>query len=298
MPPRNLPRRTASFLAGPGGRSDDAEANRLIGLSADFPRLVEIDLDRIRTNPDQPRTSFDEASLAALADSIRRHGLQQPVLVRSDSDGRYTLVAGERRLRAHRMLERRTIFAILTDGNPDEIALVENLQRVDLDAIDLARSLSRLIEAHGYTHEAVAALIGCDRSEISRSVAVLRLPADIQEDYRNRAREVSRSALIEVALAAGERQQRALWAQAKAGLGVRGMRDSKRAERAGTEPGGRALLEIGKALLRLDREVERLNAHTAPLDPAHRDRLRLLRDAIDRLIEDGPDGSRAGSASN
>src|SRR5918994_165139 len=111
----------------------------LFGTSSNFPRVVEVDLTSIDRNPDQPRQHFDEEDLRGLADSIERMGLKQP------SGGRYVIAAGERRFRAHQLLGRKTIFAIITDGDIDEIALIENLQRADLDAMEEARAFARLI---------------------------------------------------------------------------------------------------------------------------------------------------------
>ena len=104
--------------------------NALFGVSDDLPRVIEVELDRIQTNPDQPRKHFDPDKLQELADSIREHGLIQPISVADgQTPGTYLVVAGERRLRAHQLLERPTIAAILTTGDPDVLALIENIQR-------------------------------------------------------------------------------------------------------------------------------------------------------------------------
>lgn len=95
--------------------------------SPDLPRIVKIDLDRLTPNPDQPRKQFDETALQELAASIEKHGLIQPVTVKEVDGDTFMLVAGERRYRAHQLLGRTTIAAIITQGNPDEIALIENL---------------------------------------------------------------------------------------------------------------------------------------------------------------------------
>ena len=112
-----------------GGRMRDA----MFGLSDDFPKMVELELVRIRPNPDQSRKSVDEGTLRELASSIEQHGLLQPIVVKEVGEG-YMLVAGQRRFLAHQRLDRETIFAIITEGNPDELALIENLQRENSQA--------------------------------------------------------------------------------------------------------------------------------------------------------------------
>jgi ParB family transcriptional regulator, chromosome partitioning protein len=101
-------------------------------VSENLPRIVELDLEKIEINPDQPRKYFDENTIRDLASDIERRGLLQPITVKSHGENAYLLAAGERRLRAHRFLQRTTIAAIITTGDTDEIALVENIQREDL----------------------------------------------------------------------------------------------------------------------------------------------------------------------
>lgn len=284
MPPK-VQRATRATVQGPGGRAATPALNSMFGLSADFPELVEIDVGAIRPNPDQPRTVFDDASLRGLADSIAAHGLQQPILVKRAGAGAYTLVAGERRLRAHQLLGRPTIFAIVSAGNAEELALVENVQRVDLDAVDLARGLERLVERHGYTQETVGALVGCDRAEVARTLAVLRLPDDILLEYRQHTRTVSRTTLAELAQVGDPGIQRRLWEQAKQGLTVRELREQKRAAKSPSpSQSGHTLREVGKSLLRIGKDVASLRQHADALGREHRDRLRELRDEIDRLL--------------
>lgn len=283
MPPK-FQRQTTRILSGPTERPVIDETDRLHGLSPDFPRLIEVDVARIRANPDQPRSSFDETALQALARSIEEHGLQQPVLVREDAEkGQYMLVAGERRLRAHRLLGRPTIFAVITAGRPEELALIENVQRVDLDAVDLARGLDRLIAIHGYTQEAVGALLGIDRAEVNRRLSVLRLPEDMLEDYRRHMETVSRSALFEIATLDDDALQRDLWEKAKAGLTVKGLRAEKKKASPQQAPLS-ALRIIGQGLLRIDRELVRMIEHRQVLAPEHAEHLRDLRRRIDGLL--------------
>jgi ParB family transcriptional regulator, chromosome partitioning protein len=285
MPPK-LQRQTAKILTGPDNRPEIGETNGLHGLSADFPHLIEIDLDRIQTNPDQPRTVFDEEGLRSLARSIDEHGLQQPILVKEETKGHYRLVAGERRLRAHRLLGRPTIFAIVTRGDADEVALIENLQRVDLDAVDLARAIERMVERLGYTREAIGTLIGVDRAEVSRRLAVLRLPEDILTEYRQHSDAISRSLLVEIATVEDGELQRVLWNRACNGWTVRAVRDEKKARAKSTpDRSGTALRAIGQGLLRIDTELERMEKHRGALVSEHVEKLREARQRIDDLLD-------------
>lgn len=282
MPPKKLTRQTAATVLQAKEAGFAAETDRMFGLSGVLPRLVEVDLDAVETNPGQPRTVFDDESLRSLADSIARHGLQQPVLVQEGAEkGRYRLVAGERRLRAHRLLGRGTIAAIITKGRPEEIALIENVQRVDLDAIDLARGLSQLIDAHGYTQAEVAAAVGCSEAEVSKRLKVLRLPDDILADYRANPDAVSRSALVELAFVEDEAELRRLWQTARTGgLTVGAVRAARPAASSTAEP----LRVLGKAINRMDKDLAAIDTVARALQREHRERLQALRDRIDALL--------------
>jgi ParB family transcriptional regulator, chromosome partitioning protein len=144
---------------------------------------TEVDLDSIVPGPMQPRTHFDEASLESLAESIRSHGIVQPLLVRR-RDGGYELVAGERRWRAAKIAGLARVPVIVKEV-PDEslleIALIENIQREDLNPIEEAQAYKKLIETVGLTQEALASRVGRDRSYITNYLRLLRLPEDLQQ---------------------------------------------------------------------------------------------------------------------
>lgn len=145
---------------------------------------AEIAVECIVPNPRQPRQTFDEQGLAALADSIRQHGLVQPVVVQKAGPGRYELIAGERRLRAAKRCGLKTVPAIIRSYTPDEaaeIALIENLQRQDLDAIEEGMAYERLMKDFGLTQEQTAQKVGKSRSHVANMVRLLQLPADIKE---------------------------------------------------------------------------------------------------------------------
>ena len=148
------------------------------------PALDEVDVDLIVPNPQQPRTAFDAASLAELAQSIREHGLIQPLLVsRGGGGATYQLIAGERRLLAAREVGLKRVPVIVKEANPQallELALVENLQRQDLGALEEAAAFRRLVNEFGLTQEAVASRVGRSRSAVANSLRLLTLPVEIQ----------------------------------------------------------------------------------------------------------------------
>lgn len=139
--------------------------------------VVLLPLDRIRPNPAQPRRDFDSAALGELADSIRQHGILQPLTVRRTAQG-YELVAGERRLRAARMAGLREVPCLILRVEAEEssvLALVENLQRRDLHYLEEAEAIARLITACGLSQEQAAQKLGCSQSAVANKLRLLRL---------------------------------------------------------------------------------------------------------------------------
>jgi ParB family chromosome partitioning protein len=146
-------------------------------------RSWEVDIDRIVPNAQQPRKHFNEEGLNELADSIRQHGVIQPVIVQALSDGRYELIAGERRWRAAQRAGLMKVPAIVRESAPDsslEIALIENLQREDLNPIEEAQAYEKLILEFGLTQEEVARRVAKSRVTITNMLRLLRLPKEVQ----------------------------------------------------------------------------------------------------------------------
>lgn len=145
--------------------------------------LKELAVSAIAPNPYQPRHDFDEAQLKELADSIEASGLLQPVVVRSRPNGRYELIAGERRWRAVQRLGWQKVPAVVRDVDDRSLltlALIENLQRDDLSPIDAARGYQQLMQEFSLPQQEVARLVGKDRSTVSNTLRLLRLPAEVQ----------------------------------------------------------------------------------------------------------------------
>lgn len=154
-------------------------------LEAQGVRVEELSIETITPNPFQPRKHFDEEALIELSKSIVKHGLLQPIVVIEKEDG-YLLIAGERRLRAHKLAKLTSIQAIIADVDIDEVrlrelALIENIQRENLNAIELANSYAELIEVHNITHEALSSIVHKSRSQITNTMRLLNLSTYTQE---------------------------------------------------------------------------------------------------------------------
>src|SRR5688500_2867932 len=167
--------RGLSALLGTSGTSD---------IDLDHEQLREIDIDRILPNAHQPRKSFDDDALNDLANSIREHGVIQPIVVQSLPDNFFQLIAGERRWRASQRAGLMRIPAIIREISAHaqlEIALIENLQRQDLNPIEEAHAYERLIVEFGLTQEEVARSVGKNRATIANMLRLLRLPPEVQQ---------------------------------------------------------------------------------------------------------------------
>lgn len=165
------------------GLSAILEAENYIDELPAVSRMEELDIELITPNPKQPRTTFDDDALEELADSIATLGLIQPITVRREADGKYIIISGERRWRASRLAGRKTIPAYVREADDKELhemALVENIQRQDLNAMEIAISLQRLIDECGVTQETVAQRVGKKRSTIANYLRLMQLSPEVQ----------------------------------------------------------------------------------------------------------------------
>ena len=145
--------------------------------------MTEIAIDKIVPNPTQPRTKFDEEALDELADSIRQLGVIQPITVKRNADGKYIIISGERRWRAAQRADLKTLPAYIRevdDENLHAMALVENIQRQDLNAIEIALGMQRLIDECHLTQDALSEKVGKKRSTVSNYMRLLKLPDEVQ----------------------------------------------------------------------------------------------------------------------
>jgi ParB family chromosome partitioning protein len=148
------------------------------------PRLAEVAIEKIRPNPQQPRDHFDEAAIGAIAASLAEHGMLQPVVLRDLGSGDYELIAGERRWRAAQRAGLETVPAVVREASPREsleLAIIENVQREDLNAIEEAQAYQLLIDEMSLTQGEVAERVGRERSTVANYLRLLRLPVAVQE---------------------------------------------------------------------------------------------------------------------
>ena len=160
--------------------------------------IVEIDIDEIRANPYQPRKTFDTESLNELAQSIKEYGVVQPIIVKKSIKG-YELIAGERRTKAAKIAGLKTIPAIIKEFNDQEmmeIALIENIQREDLNPIDEALSISNIIKLRGYTQEEFASKFGKSRSYVTNLLGLLKLPDNVKKMVEKKALSMSHARVL------------------------------------------------------------------------------------------------------
>lgn len=193
----STPKNNNKELLGKGIRSllQGIDSDLKTGAGGLKPTVVEnatatsrIAIDQIETNPKQPRRDFDEQALKELSESIRIHDIIQPVTVSKLPSGKYRLISGERRWRASKMAGLKDLPAYIRQANDAELlelALLENLQREDLNAMEIALSYKRMMEELSHTQEQVAERMGKDRSTVANFIRLLKLPPDIQLAVRN-----------------------------------------------------------------------------------------------------------------
>ena len=161
---------------------DDIQSDVAAGIN-------DIDIKKIAPNPDQPRSTFDKGALEELASSIRELGIIQPLTLRKIDEDSYQIISGERRYRAAKMAGLKTVPAYIREANDTELtemALIENIQREDLNAIEIALTMSKLIDQYHLTQERLSERIGKNRTTIANFLRLLKLPAEIQRGLRDK----------------------------------------------------------------------------------------------------------------
>ena len=185
--------------------------------------ISEIEISAIIANPDQPRRTFDEEALQELADSIREHGVISPITLRDNSDGTYMIIAGERRYRASKIAGLERIPAYIRTAKDEQVmewALIENIQREDLDAIEIALAYQRLMDEYNLTQERMAERVGKKRATVANYLRLLKLPAEIQVGIKEKKIDMGHARAI-LATPSAERQLALYQRILREGLSVR-----------------------------------------------------------------------------
>ena len=226
---------------------------------APMSEMAEIPIGEIVPNPTQPRTSFDEEALGELADSIRQLGVIQPITVKRGSDGKYVIISGERRWRAARRAGLRTLPAYVREADDENLhamALVENIQRQDLNAIEIALGMQRLIEECHLTQDALSEKVGKKRSTVSNYMRLLKLPNEVQFALKEGLISMGHAKAIAGAPAA--RQVRLLNRGGRKGLAGRQLEERARAaaEKRSAAPADEE--EYPESYARLVEQLEKL----------------------------------------
>lgn len=204
--------------------------------------ISDIDISRISPNPDQPRRSFDEESLEELATSIRELGVVQPLTLRLSDDGDYQIIAGERRWRAAKIAGLTSVPAYVrtvSDSEMTEMALIENIQREDLNAIEVALGFKKLIDSYNLTQERLSERLGKKRATIANHLRLLRLPAEIQLGLRDRKLDMGHARAI-LAIEDPKMQLKVYKRILKEGLSVRAVEEIGRRIAEGEGEGNNA----------------------------------------------------------
>lgn len=192
--------------------------SQLLGESAAEMAPSSLPLTVIHANSRQPRRSFDEEALRELSDSIRQYGVIQPLIVRPIADGEYELIAGERRLRASLMAGLTEVPVVIRSASAQaslEIAIIENVQREDITAMDCALAYRRLIDEFSLSQEEVAAKVGKSRAAIANTLRLLKLPEEIQEAIQDG--ELTEGHARAILMAEGQARQMQIFAKARGG---------------------------------------------------------------------------------
>jgi len=275
-------------------------SDTLVTSDSRFCHTFEVALDTIQPDPEQARKQYAPEDITALASTMAAHGQLQPILLRRHASerGRWIIVAGERRWRAAQVNGWPTILAIEHDKDPEIASLVENLQRVDLNPIEEARGVRRLIIAKQWTQDQAASALGKPKSEVSALLKILSLPSDLLESVLTSELTIPRNVLVELARVDDAAIREPLLELARDGaLTVKLVRSAREEKGAKFDPRGDGAPERKNpsglpgrfSFYALDKMAKRLRAAResgTPIGEKGRGALLQLRHAIDELLDD------------
>lgn len=266
------------------GRGLDALIDTTHVVTSGSSSINEIPLSKIYANPDQPRHTFDEEALNELAQSIREHGVISPITLRKDNANSYMIIAGERRFRAAKLAGLDTIPAYIRTAKDEQVmewALIENIQREDLDAIEIALAYQRLMDDYHLTQEQMSERVGKKRATVANYIRLLKLPAEIQLGIKEKKIDMGHARAILGSPSPGE--QLSIYKKIlQNGLSVRRVEEmvsatKEKKPKAKSQP----VFAVQQALLkeRLGKDVK-ISGHTLTIPFANEDE---LNDIISRL---------------
>jgi len=283
-------RRPSVLLATATSMIADASAS-LVTSGSRFRHSFEVEVAAVSPDPQQPRKVFTDTDIAGLAATMAEHGQLQPILLRRDPAAaeRWIIVAGERRWRAALQNNWRTVLAIESDGDPEVVTILENLQRVGLSPVEEARGLQRLIERKNWSQDRAAAMLGKSKAEISATLRILSLPAELLDAVLTSEPPLPRNVLVELSRLEGPTRAALLDRARAEGLTVQAVRAARR---IAAKPAPSSASPREPEPRRLD--LRRLEAATAAieaaihqgavLDTAACDALERLRGSADSLL--------------
>lgn len=261
----------------------------LVTSNSRFRHSFEVDVSTIASDPAQARKRFDDDDIAALAATMAEQGQLQPILLRRDPQARnrWIIVAGERRWRAAQHNGWVSLLAMEHDGDPDVAALIENLQRVDLSPVEEARGLQRLLAVKGWSQDRAADALGRVKSEISATLRILTLPADLLDAVLTSELEISRNVLVELARVEDPLRRDALLDKLRDGnLTIRAIRAAREPETITPRPNrtrSTATLNY-HGITRMAQQLRGLREANPALTEIDREALGKLRAEIDALL--------------
>jgi ParB family chromosome partitioning protein len=206
-----MPKLNQASLFGSLLSTDEAAPGKKKEARPPAPKIALIDVELVRPNPAEPRKTQGTGGLGRLADSIRKHGLLNPILVRPEQDGTLTTLAGSRRLKACRELGHKTIPALVIDGDPLQISLIENLVREELNPVDEAEALTELKERGNFSLQELSLIAGRSESYTSEILSLTGLPETIKASVRTSEVQPARNFLIELAREKDPKRLMKLW---------------------------------------------------------------------------------------
>jgi ParB family chromosome partitioning protein len=267
----------------------EAESRALVTNSS-FRHSFEAPVDAVEPNPEQPRRAINEAGLRQLAATMDERGQLQPILLRRHPEqrGRWVIVAGERRWRAAQLLGWPSILAIEHDGDPEVVALLENLQRVDLTVVEEAQGVRRLMDSKGWTQSQAAEAVGRSKGELSAALRVLSLPPAFLEQVLTSEPHIPRNTLIELARVRDDDERQRLIAAVRDGMTIRELRSAKEGQDAGRDTAASAVRFSTTVLDRLAQRLREVQASGRSLSAQDRERLQHLHSVIEALLAGNP----------